>query len=60
MYGCVFCEPVGDFNANTDILRVGLCILDKNIELAIVIENACVEEFKLGFLPAATATIFFN
>ena len=43
--------------ANEDVFRVNLRIFDKAIEVAVFIENTCVEQFE--FKPLASAMAVF-
>jgi len=43
MYLRIFRSAISDFNANADIVGISLRILDKYIEIAIVIEDAGID-----------------
>ena len=60
MYLRVFRSAVGHFNANADVFWISFRILDKNIEITIVVEDACVDQFILGFLLSAPATVLLD
>jgi len=51
--GCILRSPVADRNPDQQVLGICLGILDKNVEIAVVIEHTGVEQFVLRLLAAA-------
>src|SRR4051812_24405463 len=48
-------SAVLDADLNKHIVRGGLGVFDEDVEIAVVIENAGVDQFVLEFVPAAAA-----
>src|SRR5215470_5930367 len=46
-------------NSNENVFVFRLCVFNKNVEVAILVEDSCIEEFELG-LRAATALVFIH
>src|ERR1700691_6588923 len=54
----VFRAPIESFDAYADVLGIRLGILNEDIEIAVVIENARIEQFELRTLSGAAAVFF--
>src|SRR5438309_5089125 len=54
---CCFRTTVEGLNSDADVFRIGLRVFDKNVEIAIFIENAGIEKFELR---TATLCVFRN
>ena len=58
MQHCVFRAPIESLDAYADVFGIRLGILNEDIEIAVVIENARIEQLELRTLSGAAAVFF--
>src|SRR5512139_3644159 len=54
----VFRSPVVGGDLHQDVVRAGLGVFDEDIEIAVVVERAAVDQLELGNLPAPAPVLF--
>src|ERR1035437_9999520 len=53
-----FGAAIGDRDAYEHVVRSRLCVFSEHVEVTVVIENAGIDQFKLGFVSSATTILF--
>src|SRR5215510_985096 len=56
---CWFRSTIRDTDPNENVLAIGLRVLDKHVEISVLVEHACIQQFEFRLVLSA-ATIFFD
>src|SRR5262245_14971838 len=54
-----FRPTICDADPNENVLAIGLRVLDKNVEISVLVKDACIQQLEFRFMLSA-APIFVN